>query len=314
MALALVLLGVGVGIGFTFATRKPTQVIEFSAAIPGSYYDFQQCLPPTASELAQYNIAVQTLETLNGEPNWLEVGAEKYLGYGVYRNDATGRGPVCNPDEVYDRVAKLASQHWSTKKGQLAEYQLLLAARLRDPPPNVVKAVGESAFSTSPQISGTLKDQDIRPLARSVLASFHEKAAAYSNIAFEQMSADSSMGTAAAQIAASTGHPLALGRIETLMTDALFALPKGGIVPRETKRRLYELSYAFALVGEEGKKHIGPLKQLMKMRVQSWAPPFGMIDSPPKRLCNILAQIAGKDDRELQEFPYCSDQTVPFDE
>ncbi len=129
----------------------------------------------------------------------------------------------------------------------------------------------------------------------------------------KQMSANDSLGTSAAQIAAAASHPLALDRIERMMADTLSALPKDSIVPWKTKRRLYELAYAFALVGERGKLHLAPLRQLMTMKVQSWAPPFGMIENPPKRICDLLTYIVGASSADDQAYPYCADDKIPYD-
>jgi hypothetical protein len=43
----------------------------------------------------------------------------------------------------------------------------------------------------------------------------------------------------------------------------------------------------------------------MSRKVQSWAPPFGMVELPPRRMCEVFAKImqAPAD----PEFAFCSD-------
>ncbi|UXN58098.1 hypothetical protein [Phyllobacterium zundukense] len=52
----------------------------------------------------------------------------------------------------------------------------------------------------------------------------------------------------------------------------------------------------------------------MNMKVQSWAPPFGMIEHPPKRMCDLLTYIVGANSADDQAFPYCADVKIPYDQ
>ena len=308
LVLAMLFVGAGIIIGSFIVSRNPALAFDLEAAFPVAGNPFEECVTPTADEMALFSIAVQTLEAVKDRLSALGIGAEKFLGDGLYRDGVR----VCDPGGVYDRVAHLSVEHL-TFKYRLVEYQLKLAARFGEPDPYIVEAIAKSAFNGSRQPSETFANRDIRPMARSVLAGFREKAAKYATTAYDQMSANDSLGTGAAQVAAAAGHPLALNRIERLMTDTLSALPEGGVVPWDTKNRLYELAYAFTLVGERGKMHLAPLRQLMTMRVQSRAPPFGMIELQPKRMCDLLAHIVGINSADVQTYPYCADDTVPYD-
>jgi hypothetical protein len=197
-------------------------------------------------------------------------------------------------------------------KGRLVEYQLELAFRLPARNTNVVEAVGKSAFSSQVQESDIFKQRDIRPYARTVLASFGRDAQAFQALAYEQMSMEDSMGTGAAQVAAATRHPGALPRIERMMEEALAGVPVDGVVPRAVRDRLYELAWAIYFAGDAGKAHTKPIHLMMHRKVQSLAPPFGMVELRPKRLCNILAGIEGAE--SLKPYAFCLDDNVPFEQ
>lgn len=314
LILALLLIGAGFIIGSPIVLQKPAPAIELGDAIPLSLNPFERCVEPNADEMALFSVAVQTLEVVQGRLNSLGIGAKQFLGSGLLRSSTEETVAVCDPEGTYDRVAHLVSEYRMLDPGRLTEYELNLAARFSKPDPYIVTEIASSAFNDSPQQSGIFDNRDIRPLARSVLAGFRDRSAEYADVAYKQMSANDSMGTSAAQIAAAAGHPLALDRIERMMADTLSALPKDGIVPWKTKRRLYELAYAFALVGERGKMHLAPLRQLMTMKVQSWAPPFGMIEHPPKRMCDLLIYIVGANSADDQAYPYCADDKIRYDQ
>jgi hypothetical protein len=118
------------------------------------------------------------------------------------------------------------------------------------------------------------------------------------------------MGTGAAQVAVAGGHPQALQTVERLMTETLATLPKNRVVPWDTRNRLYEMAYALAFGGEQAKQYVAPLRDLMGRKVQSWAPPFGMVELPPRRMCRVLATIMEQPVID-PEFKYCADPDTP---
>jgi hypothetical protein len=151
-------------------------------------------------------------------------------------------------------------------------------------------------------------------LARATLASLgHAAARPYADQAFRLISGDDALGTGAAQVAVASGHPGALELVEKLMAEALASVPFGRAVPWHTRNRLYELAYALALGGDEARLHAVPLRQLMEREVQSWAPPFGMIELPPKRMCSVLAKIVSTA-ASGQEPSYCGEPGIAADD
>jgi hypothetical protein len=288
--------------------RSASEEWEFADALPA--YAPGSCVQPDSRERSLFDLAASAIEQGEDHPNWLEIGAQKFLARPQFRSDSPRHVAVCMPEDVLRRVADaLASRRGF--EGGLVEYQLELAFRLPTRSPYIVEAIGKSAFDPNIQPSDTFGRRDIRPFARTVLASFGEESKAFRNIAYGQMSINNSLGTGAAQVAAATGHPYALQRIEQMMEEALSAVPADKPIGRSKKNRLYELSWALAFSGAEGRKHTRPIHKMMQRNVESWAPPFGMLSLQPKSLCAILERIEGKDSTKASEF--CADEKVPFD-
>jgi hypothetical protein len=269
-----------------------------------------ECVPANTKENEHFEIAVSTLEQVApNSPDWLAIGAERALSEDLYRGSpGQPRTRVCTPASVYARVA--AAFAGSPLKYRFDRHQLTLASHLQPPPAEVVDAVARVAFSPQPVIdddSGGQIDGDIRPYARTVLAGFGHESARYAAEASDQISSENSIGTGAAQVAASGGQPGALARIEALMNELLATVPDDKPIPLATRDRLYELSWAIYFSGESAKDHAAPIIRLMGRRVQSGAPPFGMVSLHPKRMCEVLSRIYGNSDRVNREFSYCAD-------
>lgn len=256
-------------------------------------------------EAERLEVAVRALK---GPNDSLTIGAMKLLGRGIYRKIGGDHKRICVPSELLKGAQEAVTQH-ALFKFRLEDYQLGLASQFEAPSPYVVEAVALSAFAEHPQISDLLND-DIRPVARSVLAGFGERAAAYSEIAFEQMSSQDALGTGAAQIAAATGHPESLQRIQQLMDAMLRKLSESQAVPWHTKHRLYELAYALALAGSKSRPFIAPLEKLMAREVESHALQFGMVSLPPKQMCEIIDRI---EPGMSSKYDYCSNPKYSID-
>jgi hypothetical protein len=154
--------------------------------------------------------------------------------------------------------------------------------------------------------------QDIRSFARTTLAGFGGAAASWADMAFQAISADDALGTSAAQVAVAGGHPQALDRVQGLFTDLLAAYSDDPI-PLRVRDRLYELAYAIAMGGRAAQTHAGPIHELLGRKVESWAPPFGMLELPPRRMCRVLEYIGGEEARLAVSKPPCdSHRNLPF--
>ena len=284
---------------------------ELVAALPT--FASSECVAPTSHERSLFELAADAIAMVDSNSsNWLDVGAQRFLARTQYRDEGASTVVVCIPEDVLMRVSDALTSRKGFGKFRLSEYQLELSSKLPDRSAYVVEAVAASAFNANVQPSEVFSLHDIRPYARTVLAGFGSSASRFGSLAFEQMSIETSMGTGAAQVAAAAGHPQALPRIERMMDEAIAAVPAGQPIPRETRNRLYELSWAIYFAGDSGKKYARPIHSLMRRRVQSWAPPFGMVDLQPKRLCEVLRRIEGEG--AVRAYGFCGDEKIPFDQ
>lgn len=295
---------------------KPKPTLEVAAAIPSwipQRKDPTICAEPTETEQEVFRTAVQALAVAPRSHSWLAIGATRFLSHGLYREADKESVPVCPPSDTYARALSAIE----AAKGLnvfLEEYQLELAGRLPNPSDYVVERVAAVAFAEKPHIRREqyLPPLDLRPLARTVLASYGRRAEKFRDRAFEEISADDSLGTGAAQIAASTGHPAALPRVKALMEAILARTPAAEPIGLEERRRLYELAYAMYFAGAKAKEHAAPIQELLKRNVKSRAPPFGLVDLSPKQICHVLDGIFGNDQSPSRSHPFCNDKTYPY--
>lgn len=306
-------------IAFAFGQYYKQNSKELKWRLAEAFPDWtSECVEPTNDEKAFYDLVLATLEQTSKtkQSNWpagsLEIGSQQFLSKGVYRSIGKETIPVCPNAGTYKRVGDLITNYGGFS-ARLVEYQLTLAAKVENPSDYIVNAVANSAFNDQPQQSEFFDDMDIRSYARTVLASFGTRSSSYAEKAYQQMSTKDSLGTGAAQVAVGAGYGDALPLTEKLMFQLLNNIPKNKAIPRETRNRLYELAYAISFAPDDkGKQYVGALKDLMARKVQSWAPPFGLIEANPKRMCRVLENIEAKS--SLNDYAYCMDEKVPFEQ
>jgi hypothetical protein len=285
----------------------PTSKVEFERPIPLIYTTtkLKPCVEPNERERALIKTAVDALAFSSEEAGFLSIGAEKILATGLYRQDRSSSQPVCDVPEQLARASELIRNSDHLRRGRIVEYGLRLIAKLPNPGQGLAKVVGASAFNQSFQQSELFSQRDIRPLARATLAGLGSPARPYADQAYAEISIDNPMGTGAAQVAVAGEHPDALRSVERLMTEKLDGVPGGQAIPWELRNRLYEMAYALAFGGAQAKEHVAPLRKLMSRKVQSWAPPFGMVELPPRQMCEVFAKIM--QEPADPEFAFCSD-------
>lgn len=285
---------------------------ELSDVVPDWIFQRDACVAPDEQERKIFEAAVSILELNEGaRAGFLELGAKRFLSAGLYRPRDKTVDFVCFPDDIYERVSKSAPLQKEIRH-RVADDELRLFMRLPKLNPHIIDAIGRTAFNEHPQRSEHFRERDIRPYARTVLAGTGQQAAAFSATAFQQMSSDDSLGTGAAQIAAATGHPEALSRIRKMMQDLLSSVPAEKPIPYSARNRFYELAYAVYFSDDAGREYIAPIKAFMTRKVYSWAPPFGMIELQPKRMCRLLERIEGP--ASIQGYNFCLDPKIPLEQ
>jgi len=303
----------GVGVGYLQANSHKIKTPNLASMPAIPFWKNPQCVSANINELEYFEIAASTLEHIAPHSaDWLAIGAVRALSDDLYRSiPGQLTGPrVCAPPEIYARVA--VAFVGKPMKGRFDLYDLKLAAHMQSPPTEVVDAVAEVAFSRWPVTDDGLEGHiqgDIRPFARTVLAGFGRQASKYAREAFEQISDKNSLGIGAAQVATAAGYPEALSQIDSMMNQLLASVPNERPIPIATRDRLYELAWAIYFSGDSAKDHAAPLIKLMERRVQSGAPPFGGVDLPPKRMCEVLSKIYGDDKSVTNKFTYCTDDS-----
>lgn len=282
-----------------------------SLALPAHFRS--DCEQPTARELKILQSAADAI-ALDDAPisNFMTIGAQKLLGYGLLRAGAKSSQRVCTPESILSQVGASMVAPKGLGAGQLVEYQLRLAAQLPNPSDFVIEQVGKAAFNSSKQHSEIFPRQDIRPMARSTLASFGKRAAEFKDAAKAEMAGDSSMGTGAAQVAAAVGEPQAVSQIIKLFEETLGSVQGDAVIPIDKRDRLLELAWAMYFAGDAGRPSCASIHKVMHRKVESRAPPFGIVAISPKRFCSVLEIIEGS--AGIAPYAYCHDKSIPYEQ
>lgn len=302
-----ILLGAMLPISFYFlasVSETPSQrsfPIEPMAAVP-AWMSSGSCVPMNETEWAESRLVLQVMEEFP-VVHVMHIAAVKHFGRDRYRREGDTAIRVCAPEVLYPRLAELMLSRGMFSRGYLHANELRLAAALGPRDQRIVEAVARTAFHAFPiETKYPEARKDIRSFARTTLAGFGEAAAPWAERAFQAISAEDALGTSAAQVAVAGGHPQALERVHDLLMDALEARPDDPI-PRGIRDRLYELAYAMG--GRRAWEYAGPIHRLLGRKVESWAPPFGMIELPPRRMCRVLEYIGGQQARRALSKPPC---------
>ncbi len=262
------------------------------------------CLEPTSQEVEQAAHALRSFE-LNRRATPMTIGATSYFSRLRYRRIEGERSrEVCPPYDLYPRLAELLVNQNYFGGAYIFKDELGIARMMGPRDPAIVDAVARTAFNPHPIMEDDVLKRDIRPLARSVLAEFGSAASAYGQQAFDQMSGDTALGTGAAQIAVAAGHPGALARTEELMDEILGQFPD--TIPRDSRNRIFELAYALAFAGPQARDHLDPVLDILDRRVESWAPPYGMVELEPVAMCLVLERVGGPEAEARLSEPPCN--------
>lgn len=153
----------------------------------------------------------------------------------------------------------------------------------------------------------TISEADIRERARVILADL-PSAAQYEKQARLAMGSSDAAQTSAARVAAAGASPEVLKRIEVMLTELLSASPDP--IDYVTKARIFELGYALSVAGPSAQPYSQPLIEIMDRKVESFAPPFGMLSLDPYPICDVAQAIGGELKRVASSKDYCDEEEL----
>lgn len=250
------------------------------------------CSPLNDDDRARYELALQGLRTF-GRLDSPRIAALRYFARPQYRMTGDWER-LCFPMDLLPELAEVTLQEDFFIRGRpLRGDRLGLARRLGPRDPRIVESVAETAFSPHPVANDVLiPGQDVRTLARVILAEFGSPARQWSEQAFDAMNADNRLGTTAAQVAVALGHPRALDRASELLRDLLEQYPEDPI-PLSAVNQFYDLVFAIAWAGPEAEPHAVLLIGLLDRRIESTSTSFGILQLTPSGVCWALQRIGG---------------------
>ena len=273
--------------------KPPVLLMDANYALPDP-----TCEPMTAADERRADLALQVMTDFPRHAS-IYTGAMDVFGHPQNLDDAVR---YCVSSDLKDEVVTrtMAAEAWSW--GLLGLSRLALANELGPRDPSIVHAVARAAFWNSPIDEGPFSD--IRPKARSVLASFGVAAAPWKRQALSAMNAKDSMGTSAAQVAGASGDPDAINQVAALFQRTLENAPSEGAIPAEAGNRLIELSLAMGVAGPQARSHVPVLITFLNRDVVKGSH-FGLLEVPPKDVCRVLKAIGGPLAMQAVEGPRC---------
>lgn len=276
------------------SNRKPLKILmDANYALPD-----QTCEPMTAEDERRAQTALQVMSDFPRHAS-IYSGAMDVFGHPKNLGDPLR---YCVSSDLKDEVVRLttASSAWSWGLPGLS--RLALANELGPRDPSIVRDVAGAAFLNRSIEEGPFSD--IRPKARSVLASFGVAAAPWKEEALSSMNAKDAMGTSAAQVAGASGDPEAVNLVAALFRETLDNVPTEGAIPAEPGERLVELSFALGVAGSRARSHAALLVEFLNRDVLKGSH-FGMLALPPDDVCRVLQVIGGPTAMQAVEGPRC---------
>jgi hypothetical protein len=266
--------------------------------------DAPPCTPVSDQQRPRVDAALRVLMEFHDYDDVYD-GAMMFFGR---RRSLEDQEPFCL-DEALKRditTATLAAKTWDRGLAGIAKLELARQLGPRDG--RIVRYVAQTAFYGQPVAD--IGFSDLRPQARSVLASFGVAAAPWREAALGSMDAKTSLGTTSAQVAAASRQPAAVTAVADLLAQELSRAH--GVIGREHAKRLVELAYGLGAAGEAARPHIKLLTRLLDRKVQSSAPPFGVIERSPSEVCRAIAWVGGPEADRTLASAKCAERPWPL--
>lgn len=256
------------------------------------------CNPMTAADERRAQIA---LDVMGEFPRHASIYSGAMDVFGRPKN-LGDRVRYCVSPELKDEVVRRTTAASAWDWGLPGLSRLALANELGPRDAAIVQDVARAAFLNRPIEEAPFSD--IRPMARSILASFGSAAGPWRAEALSAMNADDQLGTSAAQVAGASGEPEAIDRVASLMKSAYGNAPPTGPIASEQGQRLVELSLALGVAGEKAREHVPILVTFLGRDVLKGSH-FGMLELPPTDVCRALRAISGPEAMTAVNGPRC---------
>ena len=280
----------------------------------------QPCHPPSDIEAHRDMAALQVLQMFPAPSVDMRLAAMAYFGQPWQRRSVDDRDvrPPCLSDGMKDEITKALDQSGGLGPGLAGEEAIGLVEQLGPRQPAYAALIAATAFSPDKvRLSDVANDPfgyDIRPHARMVLAELGAQAQPWAAKAVSDMSAKDALGIGAAQVAVGGGDPRALPAVRDMMVEILARTPESKPVPLADRRRLYQLAYALGMAGSAAEPYSAPLASLLARKIESRAPPYGLIAYDPIRMCAVAAHIGGRVAAAAQGHVYCRNALAAFEQ
>ena len=255
----------------------------------------QKCIAQTDKGRARLQLGLSVLETFQRHEGMFDA-AVGLFGLSDVQTE-------CLSEEFKQRVSNATLKAGAWDYGFAGTKRLALAQQLGGRDQKIIEDVARVAFAPEP--INDIASSDIRPEARSVLASFGQRAAQWRVQALKLTNAKDSLGTSAAQVAAASGDTQAVNVVADLIRVELMQT-QGKAIPRKRAKLIVELAYAIGAAGEMGRPYAALLIEILNRDVESFAPPFGVIARPPTEICRALKRVGGADAEKALQGSRCS--------
>ncbi len=289
---------IGLGACWGDAKRRPADLYEPTDAL--AFLPDRPCTPPTPVQARRTALALEVLGEFSRHADIYD-GALNVFGRPRNAEDL-GPGEIfCVSESQKDEVARLsvAADAW---RGLVGMTKLEVAFQLGPRDPVIVSSIARIAFEDR-----AIEDSyssDIRPFARTVLASFGATAAPWREQALSRMSEDGSLGTSAAQVAAASGDPEAVARVAALLQAAVDDEPADEAISVEAREHITELAFALGAAREKARPYT-PIVLGLLNREFTIGSHFGALELTPTSMCRVLRAIGGPEAEAAINGPLC---------
>lgn len=255
---------------------------------------FEDCTPQSEDQREVTRISLRVLEKDTATSEMYRAAALGFMKSDNHR---------CHDKDIDRKAAKLLVESGFFPRRIKDPRMLSVAHRLAEYDDRIVSMLEQIAFAPKPIENGT--STDIRPRARSILASFGaDIAGKWKDRAIREMGSVDALGTGAAQIAAASAEADAVAAVAKLLEDQLPPDPRT-VLRLPENQRIIELAYALGAAREAATPYLPLLQRLMTMKVEVNTQTVGRVEVTPLEVCRAFLRI-GSEGKALAASPPCN--------